>query len=239
MSEDARSSAKERSPNYPSMGLPAALEAAKKLWQAEKRTAVPPDVAAKAIGYNSLSGASRAALAALRQYGLIDYFGGSLALTDQAVDILVHPQQSEEWIKAVREAANAPEMFREIAQTHRDASDSALNAYLITRKRFSVDGAQKFIRAFRETNALVNRSGEGYSQALANNDGAQGDDMTMPQSTTATQAATGQQVTLMQVPLGGGIRAEVRFIGGTPDPGHIQRLEAYLKITSEALSDPS
>jgi hypothetical protein len=62
MSEESRPSAKERSPNYPSIGLPSAIDLARKLWNAEKRTAVPPEIAARALGYNSLSGASRAAL---------------------------------------------------------------------------------------------------------------------------------------------------------------------------------
>jgi hypothetical protein len=230
MSEESRPSAKERSPNYPSIGLPSAIDLARKLWNAEKRTAVPPEIAARALGYNSLSGASRAALAALRQYDLIDNSGGTVALSPLAVDILVHPQESEEWEKAVLSAARAPEMFRELRESHADASDSAINAYIITRKRFSVDGAQKFIRAFRETAALVNRLSEGYTGASTEN----------AYAPTATQQSVGnQQVTAMQFLLGGGIRAEIRFFGGAPEPQHIQMLEAYLKVTGAALQNPS
>src|SRR5689334_3881195 len=157
MADEPRTSSKGRSPNYPAMGLPAAIESARKLWQAEKRTTVPPDVAARAIGYAGISGASRAALAALRQYGLIDYYGGGLALTDTAIDILVHPQESEDYQRAIRAAANAPDLFRELNQDQPDASDVALTAYLISRKRFSQDGARKLVRALRETNSLVSR----------------------------------------------------------------------------------
>jgi hypothetical protein len=239
MSEESRPSAKERSPNYPSIGLPSAIDLARKLWNAEKRTAVPPEIAARALGYNSLSGASRAALAALRQYDLIDNSGGTVALSPLAVDILVHPQESEEWEKAVLSAARAPEMFRELRESHADASDSAINAYIITRKRFSVDGAQKFIRAFRETAALVNRLSEGYTGAPTENAYAPGEDVTMTSPTATQQSVGNQQVTAMQFLLGGGIRAEIRFFGGAPEPQHIQMLEAYLKVTGAALQNPS
>jgi hypothetical protein len=217
------------------MGLPAAIEAARKLWLAEKRTSVPPEVAAKAIGYTGLSGASRAALASLRQYELIEYTGGTLALSNTAVDILVHPPESKEWVAAIRAAANAPDTFREISETHQDASDSALNAYLITRKRFSVDGAQKFIRSFRETTELVNRVGGGYDKASTINDGAHSEGVTTPHRVGQSQLYEDKEVTTMQFLLGGGMRAEVRFFGGDVQPLHIQRLEAYLKITGEAL----
>lgn len=236
--EQPRVAGKERSPNYPSMGLPAAIEAARKLWQSEKRTPVPPEVVAKAIGYNSLSGASRGAIAALRQYGLIDLSGGLITVSDLAVSIAVHSPDSPEWNEAVRRAANTPEIIRELNETHADASDSALNAYLITKRRFSVDGAQRFIRAFRETNALANRASEGYTKAPDTGNIAQGDDMIAPQGGLPSQTIVGQQVTIMQFPLGGGVRAEIRFVGGQPEPSHIQTLEAYLKVTRNALGEP-
>ena len=238
MADEPRTGNKGRSPNYPAMGLPAAIDSARKLWQAEKRTTVPPEVAARAIGYAGISGASRAALAALRQYGLIDYYGGGLALTDTAIDILVHPQGSQDYQRAVTEAANAPEIFREINQALPDASDGALTAYLISRKRFSEDGAQKLVRALRETNLLASRARGGYNEASqAGETAPSGESMNTPiqsqQQTVGTQA-----VAAMQFLLGGGRRAEIRFIGGEPEPSHIQKLEAYLKTTREALENP-
>jgi hypothetical protein len=239
MSEESRTSAGDRSPRYPAISLPAAIEAIGKLWQKEKRTAVPAEVAVRAMGYNSLSGASRSLIAALRQYGLLESSGGSIAVSDVAVDILVHEPNSQEWLEAIGKAARAPEIFRELLQTHQDASDSAINAYVITRRRFSPDGARKLIRAFRETMALANRTGQGYSQAIVSSDSAHGDDMITPQQSGGQQSVAGQKVTVMQFPLGGGIRAEIRFIGGDPEPSHIERLEAYLKVTSTALETPS
>jgi hypothetical protein len=233
-----RAGGKERSPNYPSMGLPAAIEAARKLWQAEKRTPVPPEVAAKAIGYNSLSGASRGALAALRQYGLIDMASGLITVSDLAVDIAVHSPESSEWIEAVQRAANSPDIIRELNETHSDASDGALNAYLITKRRFSVDGAQRFIKAFRETNELANRLEQGYNKSPVASSRAQGDDTAMPHTSVQSQVLPGQQVTMLQFALGGGKRAEIRFIGGELGPSDIQKLEALLLASRNVMETP-
>jgi hypothetical protein len=237
--EDVRSGgAKERSPNYPGIGLTAAIELARKLWQAEKRTTVPPDVAAKALGYNSVSGASRAALAAMRQYGLVDASGGSFTLSDLAVNILVHDDDTPDYAEAVRNAANNPDIFRELRQTHSEASDSAINAYLISKRKFSTEGAQKLVRAFRETNVLVSRIAGGYTEAASNVSPAPGEAMTAPSTSTASQLVISKEVTVMQYILGGGVRAEVRFAGGELQPSHIRRLEAYLKIAAESLENP-
>ncbi|HEY4216981.1 MAG TPA: hypothetical protein VGM67_07580 [Gemmatimonadaceae bacterium] len=228
--ETPRSGGKERSPNFPSLGLPDAIELARKLWMAEKRTTVPQDVAAKALGYGSLSGASRAALAALRQYGLLDGSGDGVSVSNLAVEIAVHSPDSPEWARAVRAAAGYPVIFEEIRETHSDASDAALNAYLITKRRFSVDGAKRFIRSFRETNELVNRVGQGYTEAPTSNATAASEPMPTPASALSAQVVMEQPVEQMKIPLGGGVRAEISFFGGEPTPSRILKLEAFLKL---------
>lgn len=237
MGDESRSGG-DRSPRYPSIGLPSALDAIGKLWQREKRTSVPAQVAVRAMGYGSLSGASRSVIAALRQYGLIESSGGSVSVSDVAVDILVHEPNSQEWLEAIGKAARSPDIFRELLQTHQDASDSAINAYLITKRRFSPDGARKLARAFRETMALANRGGQGYTQASIPTDSAYGDDMNTPSSLIPSQSVAGQKVTVIQVLLGGGLRAEVRFVGGEPEPSHFSQLGALLKLQGETIATP-
>ncbi len=229
---------RERSPNYPALGLPAAIEAVMKLWQAEKRTPVPPVVAARAIGYGSLNGTARTAIASLRQYGLLDGTDGTLALSDIAVNIAVHQVGSTEWGQAVKEAAGKPALFNELGESHADASDSALRAYLITKRKFSADGAARVIAALRETATLVKRIDDGYDRAPAISDQAYGEQMAMPQSAAQQQTMVPQQVTgFISGLLGPGRRVEVRFFGGEPEPSHIQKLEAILKAQREAMSD--
>lgn len=237
MADETRPSSRERSPNYPAIGLPLAIEAAGKLWQKEKRTAVPPGVAVEAMGYRGLSGASRTVLAALRQYGLVGSGDGTVSVSDLAVDILVHEIGSVERVEAIKKAAEAPELFQELRQSHPDASDGAITSYLISKRRFSPDGAKKATRSFRETLLLVSRGEEGYNKASGNYEAAQGDLMTAPFSTSGQQGVGNQQLTVMQFPLGGGLRADIRFVGGELEPTHIRRLEAYLKVAAESLEN--
>ncbi|MHB1862270.1 MAG: hypothetical protein ACYCVL_04795 [Gemmatimonadaceae bacterium] len=164
---------------------------------------------------------------------------GSVSLTDLAVDILVHETGSNERTEAMATAAKSPEIFRELLDSHAQASDAAITAYLISKRRFTPDASRKLVRAFRDTMTLVNRASQGYNQAPSNDGISLGDDMTVPQSAGSPQVATAQGVTVMRFPLGGGIQAEVRFVGGEVQPSHIQTLEEYLKVSGRALSDPS
>lgn len=233
----ARSAGKERSPNYPSIGLQVAIDFARKLWAAERRTTVPPEVAARALGYNSLSGASRAILAALRQYGLIDVSPGGVTISTRAVVLAVHDDRSEEWREAVLAAATAPDIFREISDTHADASDAALNAYLITRRGFSTEGAKRLVRSFRETRALANRVGQGYSEASGSEPLAYSDLMPTTIATPQAQQLNNQQVGVIQVPISLDVRADIRFVGGRAEPALIRKLGAILTSIADKVEE--
>lgn len=59
-----------------------------------------------------------------------------------------------------------------------------------------------------------------------------------PEQTTnaAPKPGAAPQPFALQFMLGNGRKAEVRFTGGEPEAEHIQKLEAYLKLTRESLS---
>ena len=63
---------RQRSPNYPGVDLGSAIESSQTLYQRVQRGEFTITDAAKAWGYNSVSGPVRVRLAALRQYDLID-----------------------------------------------------------------------------------------------------------------------------------------------------------------------
>jgi hypothetical protein len=141
----------ERSPNYPSIPLTQAVDLAAKLYEREKRTPVAPEAAVKAFGYGALSGTARTVLASLRQYGLVESVkDGGTRISELAMEIIHHPIGSVERTKALKDAATRPPLIVELMATHADASDDSLRAFLITRKKFSPDGAGRFIPAFRE-----------------------------------------------------------------------------------------
>ena len=63
---------RERSPNYPYLGLSEAIDHTQKLLERQKRALVSPDVAINSWGFKKPSGSSGRYLGALRQYGLLD-----------------------------------------------------------------------------------------------------------------------------------------------------------------------
>jgi hypothetical protein len=146
-----------RSPSYPAVGLPAALDMARKIYEKEKRAAVPPHVAAEHLGYAGLSGPSRRALTTLKLYGLFVEESGKLRVTDQGVRILEAPKDHSDREKLLRDAAQRPAIFREIMAKYGDSipTDRALRYALITEWGFLDSAADGVIKAFRETETLA------------------------------------------------------------------------------------
>lgn len=240
---------KGRSPNYPSMKLSEALALAQKLWDKEQRTTVPPEVAVRAWNYNGLSGASRVALAGLRQYGLLDNASGGVRLSDLAIGILHSPKDSPERAAAIRKAALTPPLFQKMAKSHPNGSDDAIRSHLIIDRKFTEDGARRFIPPFREALKLANADPGGYTSLEPN-----GESEAMQRERPADQSlggvgGIGPTATLYPPsvsasgpvhpyswPLGKNIRAEVRIIGDGLQPSHLETLRKYLELAKDALA---
>lgn len=144
-----------RSPNYPAISLSEALTLAKKLWDKDKKTIVEPLNAAKTFGYSIMSGPARTKISALRKYGLVLDVEGGIQISPLAMRILHQHSATEDYQKAVREAALNPELFKEIYDTHNEASDDTLSSYLVVKRGFTEDGARLVVKAFRETISLA------------------------------------------------------------------------------------
>lgn len=145
-----------RSPRYPSVSLPVAIERAAKIYKADHRNKIPKTVVAKHMGYGSLNGASLAVISALSKYGLLDGRHESMWVSDRAVEILVREQHDPERLAALKAAARGPELFKEIDDAFPSkASDAAIRSFLITKQKFLPDSAEKLIRAYRETKDFV------------------------------------------------------------------------------------
>lgn len=226
--------ARERSPNYPAVPLTDSIRLVRQLYDKERRTAVPADVAAKALGYGSLSGASRTVLASLRQFGLIESDGSNARVSDLAMDIIHNPEGSPERAEALRTAAMRPPLVAELALSHPDASDHALKAYLVTRRKFSPDGAGRFIATFRDALQLAKPDAQGYTEPE------------MPPAVEPLPAVTAHQAPAVNEPrvsvlfsgvLAKGVTAEVRVTGDGLRPEHVERLRKHLDLAKDALED--
>lgn len=149
--------ARIRSPNYPQISLPGAIERARSIYKAERQNRVDRDVALRLMGFGGYNGASAAILSAVQKYGLLERLGdGEVRVSDLAVRILV-PHDDVEKLQAIHEAASNPPLFKELAErwpeTH--PSDHSLRTYL-TRRGFADSALEGVMRAYAETLSLVN-----------------------------------------------------------------------------------
>lgn len=142
--------AKTRSPNYPAISLREAVGVVGQLYKIEKQTLVTNDVAAKAIGYKSLSGPARTKLSALKKYGLLEDFDNKVRISKLALKILNYPKESNEYVNAISEALIKPDIFAQFYDEYADSSDEAIKSHLKVEMNFSDEGVKNFISAFRD-----------------------------------------------------------------------------------------
>jgi hypothetical protein len=150
-----------RSPRYPAVSLTVAINGAHLLWTKDKRTTVQGEALAKALGYKGHSGPARTLIGAMRQYGLLEKQGRGLRLSDRAILLITSPEGSEEQTAAIREAALAPDLFRDLYATHRGEPVEAIKSYLKQRRGFTEPGAELAATAYRDTLSLVALTGPG------------------------------------------------------------------------------
>lgn len=162
---------KTRSPNYPKIGLPRAIELARVTYDSALMTPIDTRTALQLMGYKADSGPARSALSAVKKYGLIEGRDQALKITDLALRIL-QPMNEEERVTAILDAAFRPILFLEIKNQFggKLPSDNVLTAYLVRNHGFNPSGAKIFVKTFQDTVKLV-ESLTGVESATDNVDG--------------------------------------------------------------------
>ncbi|MCF6120200.1 hypothetical protein L2449_25530 [Mesorhizobium muleiense] len=158
--------ARVRSPNYPAMSLPAALDRIRTVHTAEGRNAASREAIAKALGFGGLNGASATMLSALGKYGLIEPVGeGEAKITDLAMSILF-PHDPEERQGALEQSAFRPVLFAKLREKwpERPPSDDSLRSYL-HREGFSSSAVDQVIQFYRETLEIANPRVAGHDSS--------------------------------------------------------------------------
>jgi hypothetical protein len=151
-----------RSPNYPALSLPEAIARVTNLYRELHTHGAPREDIAKAMGFNTLNGASATAISALNKYGLLEGGGDKLKVSDRALRIL-HPHSPEEKAEALREAAREPQLFNELAERFPGGvhNEGLVRNYLI-RAGFAPSAVPAVIKAYRETSEMADREGSGH-----------------------------------------------------------------------------
>lgn len=150
--------ARTRSPNYPTISLPDAIERVRKVYNKEHLHKADPEVVCRAMGYTGVNGASLGVLSALKKYLLLEEVGKELKVSALALSILVDPQNSTVRQEAIRSAAAAPALFETLFDEFGDSppSDENLRAFLLKRN-FAQTAVDTPIRTYRETLDFVSQ----------------------------------------------------------------------------------
>jgi DNA mismatch endonuclease (patch repair protein) len=113
--------ANHRSPNYPRLAFDAALEKARIVYDRHHKHSVSREAIAQALGYTSFNnGASKAVIAALKYYGLLEPAGDGLCVSSDAVRALELPQQDPERAAALVRMVFAPPIFADLRSRNGD-----------------------------------------------------------------------------------------------------------------------
>ncbi len=157
--------AKMRSPNFPVVDLPTAIDAVGKIYLKEKRGKFPRESAARHLGYTSINGRSLGMIAALRAYGLLDGRGNDLAVTPDAIALLEAPQDSHDRLEALERSISAPPMFQRIMEQYPTGTSPQTLKWWLIQQGFSSDGAEKATDIYLRTRELVTRNQGAYELA--------------------------------------------------------------------------
>lgn len=158
---------KPRSPSYPQMSLPEAIEKVALLHKSIGAHQTSREVVAKGMGYNGLSGASATAIGVLNRYGLLDGRGDDVRLSDRAMAILL-PHSPQEKQEALRAAALEPDLFRELSEKFPGGtSNNELLVNYLMRNKFSSQAAETAVLAYKETLEFVGGISPAYDSAPA------------------------------------------------------------------------
>lgn len=157
-----------RSPSYPNASLSEAISHVRKIEQLYRSSSIDREVAAKIIGYSSLSGPANKALAALAQYGLVERAGkGEMRVTSRAQAIL-HPNSDQEQHESLLQAALEPQLFRELQERFPDMvpPEDGVVTYL-NRQGFNQSAIRPAAKAYLQTLTFLEESGVSGSHSVA------------------------------------------------------------------------
>ena len=165
LDDNAERGRKERSPSFPFISLPKAVDRARAFHDAHRRSAARLVTIAETWGYAQSSSGLQQTVGALKSYGLLEDAGRGqdrrIQLTDLANRIL-HDSRPGAKEASIKEAALRPRLFAEYAEKwlpNRPSDNHCLSELHLDRG-FTPAAAQTFLRAFDETVTFANLKSE-------------------------------------------------------------------------------
>ncbi|QQN73524.1 hypothetical protein [Croceicoccus sp. YJ47] len=150
--------ARLRSPNYPSIPLPQAIDLVDKIFKFDRTNVIDKQVAVEHMGYTSLNGRTLKLLGALSQYGLLDKVGkGNVRVSPTTVTIL-HGMDQGEKNRAIKEAASSPALFRRLRDDFDSPSEATITSFLM-REGFTDAAVDPVLKSYKDTIAFLEAHG--------------------------------------------------------------------------------
>jgi hypothetical protein len=246
---------RHRSPNYPAVALPEAIERVSKFYSADRKAGAPLETALKHMGFSGRHGKSMMVVSALKKYGLVEDVAGRLVPTQRAVEIIVLPRDDSRRLQAIREAALSPDVNRELFEKYQGDGFPAVDTLaseLVAYKGFNPGVVENFVRSFFETMEFASLTGaiELPSKSERLSDGASASQATTSEPTRAQEGQQGRPAgsdarieankplkpsRRFIWPLSKDITAIVEFMGGEVNKTHIDLLQKYLELAKVAV----
>lgn|GEM_PF-808506 len=151
---------RHRSPAYPFLSLPAAIDKAQLFFEKERSHKVSVQAALEHIGYGPGSSSGFRVLASMLQFGLLEEEGSKdsrvVWLSDLGRQIVLDKrEESPERIAAIKQAALRPEIHNELWARWKDhgglPSDATIETTLIKDMGFNPKAAPEFIKELKDS----------------------------------------------------------------------------------------
>lgn len=243
---------RHRSPNYPAIALPEAIDRVTKFYSADRKAGAPLEAALKHMGFSGKHGKSMMVASALKKYGLVEDVAGRLVPTQRAVEIIALEKDDRRRIQAIREAALNPDINRELYDQFSGngfPSEESLAAELVAYKGFNPEAVHGYVRDFLATMEFasltdtveVSLSGKADSEMETElreipKDYKSGDSLKRAASPAIFNETRPTQATKRFTwPLSKEVTATVEFVGGDVGTAHIDLLQKYLELAKLAV----
>lgn len=143
----------KRSPGYPMLSLEESIQKAKILWDKDKNNPIPLGAAFEHLGYKTIGGYGGRVFSAMKQFGLIYQSKNDIILTSEAVDLALHEQQDNTYIKTIKILSLKPILYEKLFNEYNGQlpSDATLRIKLIKDYEFNPDKVGGFLSDFRKT----------------------------------------------------------------------------------------
>lgn len=154
--------ASTRSPRYPNISLNEAIIKARGIYEKEHMSAMTPQIAAEAMGYSGINGASLKTISSLKKYGLLEGRGDDVRLSKDAQTLILDEPTTPDYLAAIRRSALNPEVFSELRkQFPGTASERNISVYL-EKQGFKRDAAALVAKNYKDSMALAGSASSEY-----------------------------------------------------------------------------